>query len=176
MFLVRHRSIYNKLLSVSYFNAKTGWPKEVTRKCQSYQMDTKQPTGPNVFLSNCLSRQVLELIGGQWTTLVIYCLEDGTLRFGQLLKKIDGISRKVLTQTLRDLERNGIVERVVYPVVPPVVEYSLTPLGQTLIESVNALRTWAYAHLSEVSQAREAYDSDDHAPIQDEVATIVQQR
>jgi DNA-binding HxlR family transcriptional regulator len=139
-------------------------------------METRQQTGPNVFLTSCLSRQALELIANQWTPLVIYCLEDGTMRFGQLLKKIEGISRKVLTQTLRDLERNGVVERVVYPVVPPVVEYSLTPLGRTLIEPVNALRMWAYGHLGEVAQARKAYDQNDHTPIQEEVASIVQQR
>lgn len=139
-------------------------------------METRQQTGPNVFLTSCLSRQVLELMANQWTPLVIYCLEDGTMRFGQLLKKIEGISRKVLAQTLRDLERNGVVERVVYPVVPPVVEYSLTPLGRTLIEPVNALRMWAYGHLGEVAQARKAYDQKDHTPIQEEVASIVQQR
>lgn len=129
-----------------------------------------------MFLTNCLSRQVLELIANKWTPLVLYCLEDGTMRFGQLLKKINGISRKVLAQTLRDLERNGVVARVVYPVVPPVVEYSLTPLGRTLIEPVNALRMWAYGHLGEVAQSRKAYDQHDHTPIQEEVASIVQQR
>ncbi|GCE08221.1 hypothetical protein KDAU_55500 [Dictyobacter aurantiacus] len=98
------------------------------------------------------------------------------MRFGELLKKIDGISRKVLAQTLRDLERNGVVERTVHPVVPPVVEYSLTPLGRTLIEPVNSLRTWAYGHLGEVAQARNAYNQSDHTPIQDEVASIVQRR
>ncbi|HLG76385.1 MAG TPA: helix-turn-helix domain-containing protein [Ktedonobacteraceae bacterium] len=118
----------------------------------------------------------MALISNQWTPLILYCLEDGTMRFGQLLKKIDGISRKVLTQALRDLERNGLVERVVYPVVPPVVEYSLTPLGQTLIEPMNALRRWAYGHLGEVAQARTAYDHHEHTPIQEEVAAIVQQR
>lgn len=139
-------------------------------------METKQQTGPDVFLTNCLSRQAVQLIANQWTPLIFYCLEDGTMRFGQLLKKIDGISRKVLAQALRDLERNGVVERVVYPVVPPVVEYSLTPLGQTLIEPMNALRMWAYEHLGEVAQARKTYDHHEHTPIQEEVAAIVQQR
>ena len=139
-------------------------------------METKQQTQPDIFQANCLSRQVLELIADQWTPLVIYALEDGTMRFGQLLKRIDGISKKMLTQTLRAMERNGLVQRVVYPVVPPVVEYSLTPLGQTLIESMNALRTWAYGHLQEVAHAQTTYDQRDHTQLQEGVAELVRQR
>jgi DNA-binding HxlR family transcriptional regulator len=139
-------------------------------------METKEQTQPDIFRANCLSRQVLILIADQWTPLVIYVLEDGTTRFGQLLKRIDGISKKMLTQTLRTMERNGLVRRVVYPVVPPVVEYSLTPLGQTLIEPVHALTDWAYAHLQEVAQAREVYDLNTHKPLQEETASLVQQR
>ena len=92
-------------------------------------METKQQIQPDIFRSDCLSRQVLQLIADEWTPLVISALGGGMLRFGQLLKRIDGISKKMLTQTLRAMERNGLVQRVVYPVVPPVVEYSLTPLG-----------------------------------------------
>ncbi len=139
-------------------------------------METKQQPAPDIFQASCLSRQVLGLIADQWTPLVIYALEDGTMRFGQLLKRIDGISKKMLTQTLRTMERNGLVQRVVYPVVPPVVEYSLTPLGQTLTESMNALRVWAYGHLQEVAQARTTYDQRDHTQLQQEVASRVQQR
>src|SRR5258706_2143578 len=139
-------------------------------------METTQQTFPDVFQADCLSRQVLELIADHWTPLVIYALEEGTMRFSQLLKRIDGISQKMLTQTLRAMERNGLVERVVHPVVPPVVEYSLTPLGQTLVEPVNMLQTWAYEHLQEVAQARMAYDQGDHPPIQEETAARVQQR
>jgi DNA-binding HxlR family transcriptional regulator len=139
-------------------------------------METKQQTQPDIFQATCLSRQVLILIADQWTPLVIYALEEGTMRFGQLLKRIDGISKKMLTQTLRAMERNGLVQRVVYPVVPPVVEYSLTPLGQTLIEPMKALRSWAYEHLQEVAQARTVYDQRDHTQLQEEVASLVQQR
>src|SRR6266567_5954961 len=139
-------------------------------------METKQQTPPDIFQANCLSRQVLQLIADEWTPLVIYALEEGTMRFGQLLKRIDGISKKMLTQTLRALERNGLVQRVVYPVVPPVVEYSLTPLGQTLIEPVKSLRVWAYGHLQEVAQARREYDQRDQKPLQEQVASLVQQR
>ena len=139
-------------------------------------METKQPTLPDVFQASCLSRQVLGLIADQWTPLVIYVLEEDTTRFGQLLKRIDGISKKMLTQTLRAMERNGLVQRVVYPVVPPVVEYSLTPLGRTLIEPMKALRVWAYGHLQEVADARTIYDQRNHIQIQEEVASLVQQR
>ncbi|QBD74944.1 transcriptional regulator [Ktedonosporobacter rubrisoli] len=140
-------------------------------------METKQQTQPDLFRANCLSRQVLELIADQWTPLIIYALEAGTtMRFGEFLKRIEGISRKMLAQTLREMERNGLVRRVVYPVVPPVVEYSLTPLGKTLVEPMKALSAWAYGHLPEVAQAREEYDQRVHTQIQDEVATLVQQR
>src|SRR5215469_11685182 len=139
-------------------------------------METKQQTQPDIFRADCLSRQVLELIADEWTPLVFYALEEGTMRFSQLLKRIDGISQKMLTQTLREMERNGLVQRVVYPVVPPVVEYSLTPLGQTLREPINALRTWAYGHLQEVALSRREYDQRDHVQIQEEVAALVQER
>lgn len=82
----------------------------------------------------------------------------------------------MLTQTLRSLERNGLVQRVVYLVVPPIVEYSLTPLGQSLIEPMWALRNWAEEHLQEVEQAKIAYDQDEHISLQDETAARVQAR
>lgn len=140
-------------------------------------METKQQTQPDIFRTDCLSRQVLRLIADEWTPLIIYALEEnGTMRFGQMLKRIDGISKKMLTQTLRTMERNGLVQRVVYPVVPPVVEYSLTPLGQTLREPMEAIRIWAYGHLPEVAQARTMYDQNNHTPIQENVAALVQER
>lgn len=139
-------------------------------------METTQQTYPDIFQATCLSRQVLELIADQWTPLVFYALEKETMRFGQLLKRIDGISKKMLTQTLRALERNGLIQRVVYPVVPPVVEYSLTPLGQTLIGPMNALRDWAYGHLQDVAHAQTTYDQRDHTPLWEETAARVQQR
>ena len=139
-------------------------------------METKLQSQPDIFRADCLSRHVLQLIADEWTPLVIYALEEDTMRFGQLLKRIDGISTKMLTQTVRAMERNGLVQRVVYPVVPPVVEYSLTPLGQTLVEPMKALGDWAYGHLQEVARARTAYDQRDHTPLQDEVASLVQQR
>ena len=143
-------------------------------------MVTKKQSRPDIFRADCLSRETLQLIADEWTPLIVYALEEGAkegaMRFSQILKRIDGISTKMLTQTLRAMERNGLVQRVVYPVVPPVVEYSLTPLGQTLIEPVKMLQIWAYEHLQEVAQARMNYDRSEHLPIQEETAARVQQR
>jgi DNA-binding HxlR family transcriptional regulator len=82
----------------------------------------KKQVSPTTSFSTCSTRAVLKLIGDQWTAMVIYALEGGTKRFSELSAQIDGISKKMLTQTLRDLEYNGLVQRVVYPVVPPHVE------------------------------------------------------
>src|SRR5215472_13549787 len=97
---------------------------------------------PNVLDPNCGSRQVLALIADRWTAIVIYALARGTMRFGQLQREI-GLSQKVLTDTLRALERDGLVQRTVYAVVPPKVEYRLTELGASLIEPLSALCRWA---------------------------------
>src|SRR5215469_3362659 len=123
-------------------------------------METIQmpPAQPNVFDPNCGSRRVLALIADRWTALAIYALARGTMRFGQLQRQL-GITQKVLTQTLRDLERDGVVQRTVYPVVPPKVEYSLTELGATLIDPLTAICQWAEAHLTEVEAARTQHTS-----------------
>ena len=139
-------------------------------------MEPNQKTQPDIFQADCYSRQVLRMIADQWTMLVIYALGDGAVRFSQMLRRIDGISKKMLTQTLRSMERDGLVRRVVHPVVPPVVEYSLTPLGESLLEPIEAVRVWAYAHLADVANARAAYDLADHTPLQDTVAALVKER
>jgi DNA-binding HxlR family transcriptional regulator len=113
---------------------------------------------PNVLSSLCPTRKALDLIADKWTTLVIYLLADGTARYSDLHRAIDGISQKMLTQTLRDLERNGLVHRKVYPEVPPRTEYTLTPLGQTLIKPLSALCGWAEKHMPELEKARQRYD------------------
>ncbi len=92
---------------------------------------------------NCPSRQLLDLIADKWTALVIEVLTQGTMRYSEIKRQVGGISHKMLTQTLRKLEEKTLVERVVYPVVPPHVEYSLTPLGKTLVEPLHALVAWA---------------------------------
>jgi DNA-binding HxlR family transcriptional regulator len=91
--------------------------------------------------------------------LVITALEgDEAVRFSELRRRIEGVSQKMLTQTLRALERDGLVSRTVYPTVPVTVEYRLTPLGQSLTEAVDAIRDWAYGHMSEIELARDAFD------------------
>jgi DNA-binding HxlR family transcriptional regulator len=112
----------------------------------------------NVFDSHCPTRQVLDLIADKWTVLVIRRLSDGTLRFAQLRRSVDGISQKVLTNILRGLERDGIVTRRIYASVPPKVEYSLSSLGRSLCGLVEGICGWAEANIEHVQAAREVYD------------------
>jgi DNA-binding HxlR family transcriptional regulator len=109
---------------------------------------------PNIFDPNCGSRRVLALIADKWTAIVVYALARGTCRFGELRRDIGGISQKVLADTLRQLERDGLVERSVFAEVPPRVEYALTPLGRTLSEPLGAICKWAEEHLAEVDAIR----------------------
>jgi DNA-binding HxlR family transcriptional regulator len=111
----------------------------------------------NVFDSHCPTRQVLDLIADKWTVLIIRRLADGTLRFAQLRRSVDGISQKVLTNLLRNLERDGIVTRRIYASVPPKVEYSLTNLGRSLCKLVEGICGWAEANIEQVQAAREIY-------------------
>ena len=113
---------------------------------------------PNVLSAQCPTRQVLDLIADKWTALLIYLLSRGKQRYGELHRQVGGISQKMLTQTLRKLERDGLVSRHVYPEVPPRTEYELTRLGHTLIEPMGALCDWAGMHLAELEQARKRYD------------------
>ena len=107
----------------------------------------------------CEVRQILDRIADKWSLLAIALLEGRTLRFNELRREIDGISQRMLTVTLRQLERDGLVTRTVYPVVPPRVEYALTPLGATLHSTIQALVTWTETHQTEVAAARAAYDA-----------------
>lgn len=113
---------------------------------------------PNVLAARCPSRHALDLIADKWTALIFAILEKQSARFNELQRAIEGISQKMLTQTLRALEQNGIVERRVTPTIPPAVEYSLSPLGTTLIPLMASLRHWAEQHLEEVEQARKDYE------------------
>jgi DNA-binding HxlR family transcriptional regulator len=114
---------------------------------------------PDIFRAECGTRAVLDLLADKWTVLVVAVLASGTCRYGELRRRIGGITPKVLTQILRRMERDGLLHRMVYAVVPPMVEYNLTPLGQTLIEPLTALCGWAAKHLREVEQARQTYDA-----------------
>lgn len=113
---------------------------------------------PNVLDAHCPTRQALDLIADKWTALLIYLLSRGKQRYGDLHRQVGGISQKMLTQTLRKLERDGLVTRHVYPEVPPRTEYELTKLGHTLIGPLGALCQWAGDHLAELDQARKRYD------------------
>ena len=112
----------------------------------------------DVFNSRCPTRQVLDRIADEWTVLIIRRLSAGTLRFAQLRRSVDGISQKVLTSTLRGLERDGIVTRQIYASVPPKVEYSLTGLGRSLCRLVEDICDWAETNIGQVQEAREVYD------------------
>lgn len=116
----------------------------------------------NVYASDCPTRQILDRIGDKWTPLVIGLLEDGkTMRFSELRHNINGISQKMLTQTLRNLERDGLVTRKVYAEVPPRVEYTLTELGDTLAGPLRVIRDWAEANIEAVTEAQTEYDQRD---------------
>jgi DNA-binding HxlR family transcriptional regulator len=116
--------------------------------------------GWDVLKARCPTRQVLARIADKWTMLVITALEgEEAVRFSELRRRIEGVSQKMLTQTLRALERDGLVSRTVYPTVPVTVEYRLTPLGQGLTEAVESIRVWAYGHMPEIDLAREEFDT-----------------
>lgn len=121
-------------------------------------METIEVAGWNVFTAGCPSRQIFERISERWTGIVLMALEDGTLRFSELKRKVEGVSQKMLTQTLRGLERDGLVRREVFPTVPVTVEYTLTALGASLLATVQQVRAWAYANIEEIDVARGEYD------------------
>lgn len=123
-------------------------------------MDTNRPGGRyDVMRADCPARQVLDRIADTWTALVVLALSDGTLRFSRLKERVEGISQKMLTQTLRQLERDGMVRRDVFPTVPVRVDYTLTPLGRSLMEAFVVLRRWSHAHIEDIERARQAFDA-----------------
>jgi DNA-binding HxlR family transcriptional regulator len=115
----------------------------------AYQWDTRE---------DCEVRQILDRIADKWSLLVIALLDRRTLRFTELRREIDGVSQRMLTVTLRQLERDGLVRRTVHPVVPPRVDYELTELGVTLHETIQALVAWTETHQNEIAAARAEYD------------------
>lgn len=114
----------------------------------------KTSSNGSVLDAQCPSRLVLDRIADKWTALIIQVLAQGTKRYATLQREIGGISQKMLTQTLRSLERDGLVQRTVHPVVPPKVEYTLTRLGRTLIEPLQGLCRWSEKHLAELQANR----------------------
>lgn len=134
-------------------------------------MDTKATkrsvkSAPNsdwdVYNAQCPTRLVLNRIADKWTVLIVGSLEERTKRFGELRREIGGITQKMLTQTLRGLERDGLITRTIYPSVPPKVEYTLTPLGRTLITLLDAISAWSETNIEEVLKAQANYDGQAH--------------
>lgn len=113
---------------------------------------------PDVFNANCPSRTVVEILSDKWAMLLLWSLAREPLRFGELRRRLDGVTQKMLTQTLRSLERNGLVSRTVYPTTPPSVEYALLPLGKSVSGIAQQMCRWAEEHIVEVISARQEYD------------------
>ena len=122
-------------------------------------MVTKRFRRGNVFDPDCPTRVVLDRIGDKWTVLVVLLLADGPTRFSELRERIGGVAPKVLTQTLRRLERDGILDRTVYAEVPPRVEYELTKVGRSLIEPITILSDWAETNVGAIARSRERFDA-----------------
>lgn len=114
---------------------------------------------PDPFNARCPTRLVLDRVGDKWAVLIMILLADGPLRFNELRRRIENISQKMLSQTLKSLERDGLITRTAYPTVPVTVEYALTDLGHTLAATVDELRRWAETHIGAVQAAQEHYDA-----------------
>jgi DNA-binding HxlR family transcriptional regulator len=129
---------------------------EPTHRCDTdlpndpFQWDTRE---------DCEVRQILDRVADKWSLLVIALLEHRSMRFTELRRQIDGISQRMLTVTLRQLERDGLVSRTVHPVVPPRVDYALTPLGAGLHDTIQSLVSWTERHQGEIAAARATYDA-----------------
>ena len=109
-------------------------------------------------LSGCRAREVLHRVGDKWSAFVIDRLGQGSMRFSELRRGIDGITSRMLTVTLRGLERDGLVSRTIHPVIPPRVDYELTPMGRTLLQTIEQLIDWADSHVADIHAAQAAYD------------------
>ena len=113
----------------------------------------------DAFLSVCPSRQLLDRLADKWVSLVLCSLAEGEQRYSEIARTIAGVSQKMLTQTLRNLERDGVIIRSITPAVPVRVSYRLTPLGESLLPVMRAVKDWAEAHMPEVQAARRRYDA-----------------
>ena len=112
----------------------------------------------NAYVAECPSRQVLDALSDKWVTLVLTALADAPRRYSELSRTIAGVSQKMLTQTLRMLERDGLLTRTITPSVPVRVDYELTPLGETILPVVGAIKHWSEAHIEQIHEARAGYD------------------
>ncbi|RXZ73031.1 winged helix-turn-helix transcriptional regulator [Agromyces albus] len=128
-----------------------GYPEgTVSAWSDAHQWDTRE---------DCEVRQILDRIADKWSLLVLALLAERPLRFSELRRRIDGVSQRMLAVTLRHLERDGLVSRTVFPVVPPRVDYALTELGESLGSTVQALVEWTEGHQERIIEARNRYDS-----------------
>lgn len=126
-------------------------------------MTIQQPAQPDILNANCPSRTVLRHITDRWTPMIVTVLTSRRrVRFKELRERVQGISPKVLTETLRSMERDGLVTRVVTASVPPRVDYELTDLGMSITRPIAALRRWAEGHVTEIEEHRQAYDNAVH--------------
>jgi DNA-binding HxlR family transcriptional regulator len=147
--------------------AKTiaGKKKALCGDVMPYRLDSYRPeTGVpmrnyDLYQPNCPTRLLLDHIADKWATLILWKISDGPIRFNQLRRTIGGISTKVLSQSLKELERDGLVSRQVFPTVPVTVEYSITPLGRTLSSKIAAVTEWAESNIEAVLAAQESYDA-----------------
>jgi DNA-binding HxlR family transcriptional regulator len=121
--------------------------------------DAERCDAPNLLFEACPSRQALDLIVNKWAVLTLYAVGAGISRHGELHRQIEGVTPKMLTQTLRDLERSGLVHRELFDEKPPRVEYTLTDVGRSLLEIVQRLCDWAAPNMAAVAAARAAFDA-----------------
>src|SRR5271154_4467447 len=126
-------------------------PKSTTRKQSGHD------SPGSIYDRSCPARLIIDHLADKWAVLIVSRLASGTLRFAELRRAVDGISQKMLASTLRDLERDGLVKRKLYASVPPKVEYSLTPLGDSLVHKVEELCGWAETNANLVLKAREEF-------------------
>jgi DNA-binding HxlR family transcriptional regulator len=122
-------------------------------------IDTDHEVAPDPYRKGCASRTVLDVVANKWVHLVVCALRDGPKRFGELRRKLDGVTQKMLTQTLRALERDGLLTRTLYPTIPPRVDYELTDLGCQVAGLLDNILAWSQQHAAEITAARTRYDS-----------------
>jgi DNA-binding HxlR family transcriptional regulator len=136
-------------------------PGPVKKALSRDQVSRAKPSGrlePDPYDPCCPTRLLLDRIGDKWTVLVLGLLRDGPMRFNAMRRAVRGVTQKMLSQTLKSLERDGLVDRQVLPLAPVAVEYSLTPLGATLTSTIEELQRWARDHIVEVAKAQKRYD------------------
>jgi len=125
-------------------------------------------------LSGCRAREILNRVGDKWSVMVIDRLGQGSHRFSELRRDIEGITGRMLTVTLRGLERDGLVSRTIHPMIPPRVDYELTPMGRTLLQTIEQLIDWADSHVAAIHAAQATYDAkhtpEDASPVDPEIS------